>query len=381
MSTGNAARTKETSGRNVWLDFIKLLCCVIVLCSHSRGLTDATPEWVDTHWIAIGTPVVQCFFGISGFFLVDSFVRRRDAHESTPPGRFALTYTTRKFLAIAPYYWAAFLLWFVNRCIQNVRSASAFVKLVVLSIPEALGLSGVGLDYQYFNSVTRYISAMLVAILLCAYLLKRNSDFYLHVFAPLAFLLLLCYEAQVKGAVISWEQSAGIMLNSVIRGVEGVCSGAVAWLFCQAVGSRLSSGSSRALKVLLSLCEALGWLFVAVYCFGMKTDRNISLYLLPVFPFLIGLSASGETAAFAFFRALSRKLPTVWFSKASLLLYLNHMFVKTNIIRRYFRGMGFWKAFPLYLLFTALISGGEYGVIALLKRLPLRISGNKEKEK
>lgn len=72
----NSAQNK----RNYAIDVVKLLCCLVVLCSHSTNLVENVPEMVTDRWIAIGTPIVQLFFCISGYFMIESYKKNTTLH-------------------------------------------------------------------------------------------------------------------------------------------------------------------------------------------------------------------------------------------------------------------------------------------------------------
>lgn len=336
----NSAQNK----RNYAIDVVKLLCCLVVLCSHSIDLVENVPEIIADRWIAIGTPVVQLFFCISGFFMIESYYR--SSQLSISSGEFAIRQVTRKFKSIFPYYIIPVILFFVVRLCLGVKSFSEVYRMVVTSIPEIFGLSGIGMNYQYFNSVTWYISAMLLAIWICSYILHKNPDFYIYVFAPVTFILIFAYEASSKGTIISWNEFSGLVMNSTIRGVEGICMGAIMYLIKQWL-----CGKDRN-KFVLTIVEIIGYILVFLYFFVMKTDRNISLYITLVFPILLALTASNNTLTYTVFNRRMFSLCGTF----SLLLYLSHYFVKIRVIRLFFYDMEYKYAFLIYIACTVLLA-------------------------
>lgn len=338
--------------RNYAIDVVKLLCCIVVLCSHSIDLVEVVPKIIADRWIAIGTPAVQLFFCISGFFMIESYIS--SSQLSISSGEYAVRQVTRKFKSIFPYYIIPIILFFVVKlCLGEVKEFSEVYRMVVTSIPEILGLSGIGMNYQYFNSVTWYISAMLLAIWICSYILHKNSDFYIYVFAPVAFILIFAYEASSKGAIISWNEFSGLVMNSTIRGVEGVCMGAIMYLIKQWICSKERN------KFVLTFIEIIGYALVYLYFFVMKTERNISLYITLVFPILLALTASNTTLTPKFFNKNCFSLC----GKFSLLLYLSHYFVKTRVIHMFFYDMEYKYAFLIYIAYTVLLACAIYIVV------------------
>lgn len=345
--------------RNYAIDVIKFTSCLVVLCSHSRDLVKTVPKFVETCWIGIGTPIVQLFFCISGYFMMDSFYQNNNNGSPPSPGAAALSYTLRKMKRIFPYYISAFFTHFILYSMQHVKSPSDFFKISILSIPEIFGISSVGLNHQFLNSVTWYISAMTVAIYLCSYFLYRNPDFYINLFAPLTFLLLIGYESQKNGGIIEWQMSAGILMNALLRACEGICSGAVAWL----IRNYIVSLSKRNAK-LLSIIEILGYSLIFAYCFLMQTIGYISLYMVLLFPILIGVTTTGVTVSFKLFNKSIFRV----FGTASLLLYLNHFFIKSRLIKPYFYDMKFGYAFTIYIGGTIILSIAMYLVVSCIKK-------------
>lgn len=337
------------NSRNYAIDVVKLLGAIVVLCSHSIDLVKNVPQIIVASWIAIGTPVVQLFFCISGFFMIESYYRSTQLSISS--GEFAIRQVTKKFKSIFPYYIIPFILFFITRLyLGGGKEYAEIYRMIVTAIPEVLGLSGVGMKYQYFNSVTWYISAMLLAIWICSYILHKNSDFYIYVFAPVTFILIFAYEASSKGTIISWNEFSGLVMNSTIRGVEGICMGAIMYLIKQWICSKERN------KFVLTIIEIIGYSLVFFYFFVMKTDRNISLYITLLFPILLALTASNNTITYTFFNRKIFSLCGIF----SLLIYLSHYFVKIRVVRLFFYDMEYKYAFLIYVACTVFLSCAIY---------------------
>lgn len=182
------------SKRNYQLDALKFFFTLCIFLYHARLLAPAggLARQISDKWGWFG---VHFFFIVSGMLMANSFMRHR-TEQTQEPGKAAVRFVVHKFRSIAGIYFISFSFNFVIRfCIelhahQDVSTLTTLWKLILGSVPELFLVQMSGVRQIGVNSVTWYISAMLLVMLPLYYFLCKKPDFFLHVFCPTAALML-----------------------------------------------------------------------------------------------------------------------------------------------------------------------------------------------
>lgn len=165
-----------------------------------------------------------------------------------------------------------------------------------------------------------YLSAMLLGMLLLYPLLRRYTNVFLHILAPLGAALLYGYFSGVQGRlkfqVDVTEQ--GLCLG-LLRGVAGLCVGCCAYMLARWLYRRCA-GAGTAVRLLLTGCE-LGAFAAALVimrrCGDSQTDFLVILLLLA------GLTVTYSRCSFT--AVLSQRCALRWAGDVTLAFYLNHV--------------------------------------------------------
>lgn len=307
--------------RNYQIDVLKLFFTICIFLYHARLYAEpGMPiRAVANKWGWFG---VHFFFIISGMLMVNSFMNKQE-NQLHEPGKSALQYVFNKFQSLAPAYFITFGFNFIIYLLIDLsdrggESVAVVVRnLIYQSIPEFFAIEMCGVRPIGVNSVTWYISAMLLAMLPLYYILIKNKDFFLYIFSPLAALGLYGYFYQ--DTEVLFDQNSFVLLWSggFLRACCGICFGAVAWLFAdylrKTAKNETYSKKITALEVLVML------LFVGIW-FADTLNLELLYPAMLLLPVLCGIAFSGKShIARLFSTPVLRHINGI-----SLAIYLNH---------------------------------------------------------
>lgn len=170
------------SKRNYQLDVLKFFFTLCIFLYHARLLAPAggLARQISDKWGWFG---VHFFFIVSGMLMANSFMRHR-TEQTQEPGKAAVRFVVHKFRSIAGIYFISFSFNFVIRfCIelhahQDVSALTTLWKLILGSVPELFLVQMSGVRQIGVNSVTWYISAMLLVMLPLYYFLCKKTGLF-----------------------------------------------------------------------------------------------------------------------------------------------------------------------------------------------------------
>ena len=105
--------------RNYSIDFLKILFALSIACGHFKGS------------VLSSDLIVELFFILSGFFLVNSFYSGKYHGD-------ALSYTASRLKRIYPYYLLAFLILFISFKSADLLHPIRFLSDFANAVPEVL---------------------------------------------------------------------------------------------------------------------------------------------------------------------------------------------------------------------------------------------------
>lgn len=335
---------------NYQLDFLKLVFALCVFVFHSRILSEKG------HWIRLMTDKwgfisVHFFFAVSGMLMISSFMSKENGR-SEKCGKETLKFVFHKFKGIAFPYYAAFIISFGASVAIEVLNGGSFLKslgdMFIKSIPEMFLLQNSGISPIEINTAAWYLSSMLICLLFLNYLLRKNSDFFIYVFSPLAGLLLLGYFYSSGQPISPFRSLTGYVNSGLLRGVCGICFGSVSWLISEFLKKRVITNVQRgivtAAEIVLSLIFAIIW-------FTRNTDEGTYYPIILLMPVIIGIIFSDTSFIRDFFQSkIFRNC-----GKLSLIIYLNH-FVPYRIVQKLevFRELTYKERFGYMVIFTCI---------------------------
>lgn len=340
------------SKRNYQLDVLKFFFTLCIFLYHARLLAPAggLARQISDKWGWFG---VHFFFIVSGMLMANSFMRHR-TEQTQEPGKAAVRFVVHKFRSIAGIYFISFSFNFVIRfCIelhahQDVSALTTLWKLILGSVPELFLVQMSGVRQIGVNSVTWYISAMLLVMLPLYYFLCKKPDFFLHVFSPTAALMLYGFFTQMDNGYFDQNDCIGPFSGGVLRALCGICAGTATWALAQWIREHLAD---RKYSTKLTLIEVLFSVYLLlVWIFPSFSAQLMYGALLPI-PLLVAVVFSGKSRISALFQ-----MPWLrHINRLSMLIYFNHYAARQLITR-----FDLWLDRPYlqrYLLMAMLTAG------------------------
>lgn len=306
--------TKLEVKRNYELDFLKLIFALFVFWTHiTQYLNEKLYETLPVQFASIS---VHFFFIVSGMMMANSIVKHNagtlsDTHSA---GKSAIEFVIKKYKSIG---WQFVVASIICVCVSNYKeSFPTAIKQLLWGFPEITMISSSGV-WLFNNGPTWYLSAMFICMLPIAYLLYKNRDFALYVFAPVTAVVTYGYMCKANNWVlVAQSEFQGFVMGSFIRAACGLCFGICAWT----IYSRIKNGNTnKRMRVLLTITEiVLYFTFFAVW-FLLKSNPTLIAVAITL-PIAIAITFSGKSYVNNLFRFK-------WmgcFGPLSLTIYLNH---------------------------------------------------------
>jgi peptidoglycan/LPS O-acetylase OafA/YrhL len=231
----------------------------------------------------------------------------------TEAGSTALGFVFHRIGNIITKYYIA-LLFSISSYIYIYIYEETF-KTILKCIPEILMLEESGVYSFVTNGPIWYISALFIAMLPLAYIMIKNRDFYVNVFAPVAAIFLYGYMYNAK----PWGGNTfnGVCLYSIIRAVLGLCIGAVSYNLSRYLSKNVKTTVA---KVLMTIFELLLYVTFFVSIFRYCNDTYIMYCIMILLPVAVAITFSGTSYVALIFRFRWMR----YFASWSLAIYLTH---------------------------------------------------------
>ena len=344
----------------VLVDIFKFIFSIVILLHHSYKL----PSFNGEHYILqSGALAVDFFFIISGYFMMKR-VDKNIVNDNNLLLIENIKYIFHTYVMLFPFILFSYILGVIASLLYIKYNMNILLGILASCIFELSGIFMFGLKGYYINSLTWFISAMLIAkFLIYPIALKCRNLLAMYISPILVFICLgfFSYNFGCIGKTFSW---GGIAYIGVYRAIMGILAGCV----------------------IFELVKVLKIKFVKYYFISSKIKRNM-LVFLEFFLLLIilwymqtlkqGLGDFVVYFIFCVFIAVNLLIETVYDNEfinrlkfinkkyhlgdLSLAIYLNQniMFIifKTNF------HMNMWRELCIYIIGTFLLSIIEVKII------------------
>lgn len=230
--------------RNYSIDCFKVLFALSIACGHFRGT------------ILSSGLVVELFFMLSGYFLVQSFYSGK--YHGDP-----ILYTGNRLKRIYPYYFLAFLILFVARRAADLIHPIRFLSDFAQSVPEILLVQNIGIFDGGLNYPLWQLSTLIVASHVLFSLMTKDDQLTLNAICPITAICSFTYFSNAFGThtVEYWGGVGNFLSAPLIRAFGALCLGMTAYRPVRALAEFIRSRlSDRAAFVLSSFLIVLFWL-------------------------------------------------------------------------------------------------------------------------
>lgn len=309
---------------------------------------------------------VHFFFVVSGMLMVEHVVCQQP-EVCYDPGKASLQYAMHKFKGLAIPYYITFLFNFIiyvyTYGVECGSFSRSFQEILIKSIPELLVIEMCGIRPAGINSVTWYISAMLLAMLPLYYLLLQNRSFFLHIFSPLAALGILSYFYGSETPFYPQNTTGTLISGGFLRACCGICFGAVSWLLTDWLRHHIHTGKQKCAAACAEVLTDI--LFIWLWLLQTMNSRILFPALLLI-PIVTAFCFSGCSVFAGIFRFQCFR----YCSSLSLAIFLNHIAAR-RIIEEFpiFQALTsqekLWSMAGLTVGFSLLYYGMLHGAAAL----------------
>lgn len=315
--------------RNGSIDVLKFCLAVAIILFHGKKIYNGD----DAGLFFQGASAVECFFIISGYYMVKTaYERKIDSFE----------YIKKRWLSIFPYHLFAFVFAFIVRAyllsyfsafsLQNLKKIAI---LGVLSVPEFLifpPLSGLAYGLSGVNGMEWYLSALLLGMAILYPLAKKYPRQYCIYVGPLIFLFLSGWLYQTQGTYrVTYNYSNYICLGLVRAIALLPLGGSIYWAAKKQAEKRTAEGKDTYTykeRTLMTLLSIVCWIIV----FGFFNSNLPKKDIFAVVYFM---------AAGVYLEMIRGTWFSCWFNnrfasilgKISLPLYLNQGYIRKVMIK------------------------------------------------
>ena len=361
--------------RNLTIDLLKFIFVLMIVLYHSRRLVvndECTPMFVG------GVFVVEFFFLTSGYFFARSATRKPYIDGESPgvdTGRFML----HKISGFLPNYYVAWVIAFAVKHIYSAPVSGSTLLDLANGIWELLFLemTGIGNGAYIVNSVTWYISAMLIVMLALYPLLRKHKDTFFYVIAPLIvmFAFGILYQ-DFRNLKKPYYFINGLIMKGTIRAFAEIALGCMIFKVSEGLKKiRFREGA----RWLLTITEILIWTGSVCYMYGHPRDMSLKMEYLLIAVFSVGLlittSGVSKLADWNWGGRFGQKA-VAWLGAFSFSLYLGHgywcqVFNGLSIAQ----GLSYWEKLPRYVAIS-LCTGLVIMYVSKLLRFFWKKNGN-----
>lgn len=214
------------------IDFYKLFFSIVILIHHTYQLPSFNNEHV---YLKSGALAVDFFFIVSGIFMMKHLSNKNypDFNNIVLDN---LKYTFINFKRIIPYVFLAYCFsLFLKICIDNTFN---IYKIIASSIFELSFTFMFGIKGLYINSLTWFISALIISKFVIYPLVARMKYSYQFYIAPIISFLILGYLSQNYGAIGGTYSWGGFVYIGVLRAVMDLHMGIIVWSFVNYINSK-----------------------------------------------------------------------------------------------------------------------------------------------
>lgn len=301
--------------------------------------------------INASTQGVEFFFLLSGFLMAQSVYREKQISPSLENlGGDTISFLMRKMKPIFPAYLFASAFELAIHYFLRFKKPSG----VIFRIWDILFLRATGLGYGRPMAVggSWYLSAMFIAMWILYPLLKRYTNVFTHVIAPLSALFIFGWFEWKHGHInFALSIQNGICLG-LLRAISVMCLGMFCYELCEKLKHNFTDNKPSVFITASELLSLGGILYITTQVRRTKAD------FLCIILIGIGIIAafSGKSYTNVWLKNVNNNIIS-WMSSYSLALYLNH-YVWLNTFADWKPAIPYWTEFSIYIslsLLTALV--------------------------
>lgn len=343
----------KTGNKNGKIEFLRFIFAAIIMLFHFFAMNVE-----GSRWFASGALAVEFFFVLSGWLMMASIDRAAPAGPDL--GTDTLRFLFRKAKAVYPEVLVAFCIGFVVRFVAQRCTLVSGVELLADSIWEAVLLRQTGLQLQGVNTVTWYISSMLICMAVLYPLTRKYPNMMTRVVIPLTSVLVLGYLCQEYSTPRNPHKWLGWTYKGTLRAYGEIGAGMVAYMLTQRLRElKLTKGG----RVCITALEPILYILVVGYLLFLPGSGE-DWILIPVLMAALCITFSEQT-----YRPhlMDNKLSYL-LGRYSLPLFLGHHYWALELSNLMPKDMSMKMRFACYLALVLATSAVIWGVSEWIRR-------------
>lgn len=335
------------NGKAPVIEFYRYVFMVVLLAWHWHG---------GTKYFSNGYLVVEFFFILSGYLLMESYLKRTKT---------AVQYTVDKLKRTYWEYFVAFCISFLYfgvlaKYVNHIPfSMEMFFKFIYeAALIQSIGIfTGINANYPMW-----YFSVLIWGGALLYYLISKYTELSTHLFIPLISLIALTYLSHQGDSLESSSIEGGVFYIPFIRGIAEMGLGI---LLCTFAHSRYN-------KIRSSKCiDCLSVIALVLTFYVFDASGNYAKYVLLTFPLIIFAGMQNRSFLHALFQH------KIWLKLGGITweMYLIHA-VLGNIV---YNLLGFSWSIYWFILYVVIATCAAFVFKSGCQRLQYILFRQKEK--
>ncbi len=334
----------ETAKRNGVVDLMRFVFCMIIVIYHSRNLGGNTVN--NTLFADAGYICVEFFFLVSGFLMAKSAMTMQDASQGI--GVETVKFLWRKIRPVIPFYLLAVFFSYSRQIFANDFSFIETVENFMMGIWDLTFLRVSGIKTFGLIRATWYLSAMYLAMLILFPMLRKWKKNFIYIIAPLLSIFLMGYLSQTCDNLNQYINNWNLVFPGMIRAIAELSLGCICYAVCEKIKSLRFTTFSR---ILITFVQVAGY-GLTILCMHLLPCKQFDFVLVAILAVCVTLSFSGQGIAASFFTG--RVYP--WLGKMSLIIYLNHMWIKDSLASLLPASLGYWTLLGICIVCVVAVS-------------------------
>lgn len=316
--------------RNGVIDMMRFVFCVLIVFWHSCNLgspPDGVALFADAGYIA-----VEFFFLVAGFLMTKKVMTSEQIYDIGPQ---TILFLWNKIKTILPYYIFAVFCSYCRIIIVNDFNFKQTITNLMLGIWDFAFLKASGIKTYSLTRATWYLSAMYISMLILYPLLLKYRKSFTHIIAPVLSIFGLGYLSQRCGNLDQYVNNWNLVYPGIIRAVAEISLGCI----CFEVYEKIENiHFTKVGTAMVTFVQVAGYVGV-LYCAHNMPVKQFDFVMLLALAVCVTLSFSGKGLAVGLFTG--KIFP--WLGKMSMIIYLNHMWVKDSVAAFLPASLGYWK--------------------------------------
>lgn len=308
------------SKKNGKIELLRFIFSIIIMMHHSRYLLGN-----ERCWFLGGSFAVEFFFIVSGYLMMATIEKQNREVVSRGLGKETFQFLAKKVKAIYP---EVFVSWVIAVLLVSVIKNNSIFATLVLFIDtffEATLLKMSGLHSVSVNTVTWYISSMLLSMMIMYPLIRKFPDISTYVVIPLITMILLGYLCGELGSPRNPMKWIGFTYKGNLRAFAEIGLGVIAYKFVEYLSTITLTLPG---KIVITLTEWGCYIILIMYMFFEKAGVRDYFFLF-VMVLAVSLSFAEKGIDSNIFHH-----PFVYvLGRFSIPLYLGHIYYAQHLTK------------------------------------------------